>query len=113
MFASLTPAFSSYQYRILCYFDQSEGITAGWLAFPPDPSNLATDGTFTTFAVSLRNPAFAFSLATFAGWTAFKVTMTEPDGVTQYSNTCATSPCVSDVPVATIPLCDSGWQVQP
>ena len=99
MFASLTPG-QPYQYRILCYFDQSEGITAGWLAFPPDPSNLATDGTFTTFAVSLRNPAFAFSLATFAGSTAFKVTMTEPDGVTQYSNTCATSPCVvSDVPV--------------
>lgn len=35
---------TSYQYRVLCYFDQ----TPDWFAFPSDTSNLTTSGTFTT-----------------------------------------------------------------
>ena len=99
LFTGLT-ARSAYQYRLLCYFDQGEGTSAGWFLFPSDPSNMLTDGTFTTLAGGPSNPAFAFSLDTFTGSTNFKVTMTAPDGLAQYSNTCTTSPCVvSAVPV--------------
>ena len=100
-FSGLT-ASTSYQYRLLCVFDQSEGATEGWFSFPSDPSNLATDGTFTTLAAGTRSPSFAFALSDFAGTDHYKVTMTATDGVTTYTNTCTASPCV----VASVPAGD-------
>src|SRR5258708_5004744 len=35
---------TTYQYRVLCYYDQTEE----WFSFPSDSSNLVTSGTFST-----------------------------------------------------------------
>jgi hypothetical protein len=86
-------AATAYQYRLLCYFEQSAPLFAG---------NQLTDGTLTTLAGATRSPSFAFSLATFSGATSYRTTLTAPDGVTQYTSTCTTSPCV----VASVPVGD-------
>jgi hypothetical protein len=89
---------TAYQYRVLCYFDQSEASTAGWFSFASDTSNLQTAGAFTTLATGASSPSFAFSVI--SGSTAFRVALTSLDGITLYANTCSTSPCVvSSVPV--------------
>ena len=86
-------AATPYNYRVLCYFEQLSPLFAG---------SQITDGTFTTLAAGTRDPSFAFSLAEFSGSANFKVTMTAPDGVTRYANTCGASPCVlANVPVGT------------
>jgi hypothetical protein len=46
-FKGLSPD-TSYSYRLLCYYDQSES----WFGFPSDSSNLATSGTFTVGSAS-------------------------------------------------------------
>jgi hypothetical protein len=98
VFNGLSPA-TAYQYRVICYFDQSEGMGAGWFSFPSDPSNLATSGTFTTLAASAANVSFPFTLAQFTGSTSTAITITALDG-TQQTHTCTASPCTLDqVPV--------------
>ena len=90
-FTGLTPA-SVYQYRILCYFEQTSDLFSG---------DQITDGTFFTPSTGSASPSFSFSLADFASATSFKVTLTAVDG-TQYAGTCITSPCV----VPNVPLGD-------
>jgi len=43
---------ASYQYRLMCYYDQ----TQPWFAFPSDSSNLATSGTFTAGTPGITAP---------------------------------------------------------
>lgn len=83
---------TTYSYRIMCYFDQSEAASVGWFSFPSDPSNLNTDGAFTTLRGTLRSPMFAFSLSSFPGADHVTMALQAIDG-TQYVNTCTTSPC--------------------
>jgi len=84
---------STYQYRVLCYAEQLSPLFTG---------SQITDGSFTTLTAVTRNPSFTFSLAAFTGSTSFAVTMTAPDGVTQYTGSCTTSPCV----VRSVPIGD-------
>lgn len=100
-FTGLT-ASHGYQYRILCYFDQTEARTAGWFAFPSDPSNLETAGTLTTLASATRTVAVPFSLSAFAGAVTFSVGLRAADGTSFYHNdTCTSGPTcsLSGVPV--------------
>jgi len=79
-----------YNYRLLCYFDQTSDLFSG---------GQITDGTFSTLAAGTRNRSFTFALSAFPGATSFKVTLTPISGP-PYSNVCTASPCVvSDVPV--------------
>jgi hypothetical protein len=99
-FTGLT-ASHAYLYRINGYFDQTEAISIGWLSFPPDPSNLQTNGTATTLASASVTPTITCNIAAFSGATSCIVTMTPISG----SPVTCTSTGVSCAP-STIPVGD-------
>jgi hypothetical protein len=77
---------NSYQYRILCYFDQK--------ATQEFPRNQQTSGTFSTSSQIARNVIVAVPLASVAGAVTARVTLTPINGGTPIQTTCTASPCV-------------------
>jgi hypothetical protein len=90
-FSSL-PASTAHSYRILCHADQTEGANLGWFSFPSDPSNLQTNGTFTTLANTATSPQFTFSPSLISSFSTFRVTLTPLSG-SDIVTSCTTSPC--------------------
>ena len=92
-------------YRILCYFNQTEGYnynengdTTGWFRFPSEYSNIQTVGSFTTLSSTVSRVTenyFTFP----SGVSNVTLTYTPVSGGSSYFNGCTSSPCAVTVPV--------------
>jgi hypothetical protein len=89
-FGSLTPS-TTYQYRVLCYFDQGDS----WINAP---NVNTTDGMIQTLAGATRSMAFAFNLANVSGATFYGASLTDANGQT-YAGSASASPLTLNLPV--------------